>query len=178
MVATLRELFAKSQSPSQEDKESAAHALAGIIEAAQAIGRAHAESEGESSARATWGGKFTDGLQSAWDIVTNFVQNIASRISGQSPEDAQAAIDAEAETVAGTEVASAIEQSVLSSLQSQGFFQIAWATQPGACALCLANEAASPIPIGSSFPDGSVTPPAHPHCQCSISTPVGGDIAP
>lgn len=175
MVKALRELFAKSKHPSHDDKESAAHTLASIIEQAQAIGHAHAQDEHERSI--AWGGKFTDALSSAWDIVSNFVQRIGDWISGQNPEDLTEGaivdqVDTLAETVSSVEVPSAIEGAVMDSLQSQGFLTIAWIAQPGACERCLANAAASPLPIGSEWPSGDTIPPVHPHCRCSIGVPA------
>jgi hypothetical protein len=177
MVTALHELFAKSKQPSHEDQESAAHTLASIIEQAQAIGHAHAAQERGIA----WGGNFSNALSSAWDIVTNFVGRMKDWITGQesggadlSEDDVVAEIDSLASTVAGVEVASAIEQEVLDSLQSQGFMQIAWIAQPGACPLCVANAEASPLPIGSEWPSGDTIPPAHPHCRCSIGS--AGDV--
>ena len=177
MVGALRELFAKSKQPSHEDKETAAHILADIIEQAQTIGRAHASDEAQERAIA-WGNKFTNALSSAWDIVSNFVQRIADWIAGQessgedfTEDDVIAEIDTLAETVAGVEVASAIEAEVLDSLQSQGFLTIAWIAMPGACPLCLANADQGGIPIGTAFASGDLYPPAHSHCRCSLGSP-------
>lgn len=43
-----------------------------------------------------------------------------------------------------------------------------WITTPGACPVCLDNEAEGPLPAGEAWPDGSDMPPAHPHCRCYI----------
>lgn len=177
MVAALRELFAKSKHPSHEDKESAAHVLADIIQRAQVIGHEHATDELERSI--AWGGRFTDALSSAWDIVSNFVSRIADWISEQvsgdtgaelSQDDVVAEVDSLASTVAGVEVAAAIEEEVMDTLQSQGFLQIQWYAQPDACATCKAKADMGAVPIGTDF-GGVATPPAHSSCRCSIGTP-------
>lgn len=177
MVTALRELFAKSRQPSHEDKESAVQVLASIIEQAQAIGHEHAQSEMERGI--AWGGKFSNALNSAWDIVNNFVSRIAEWISEQvssdtgeelSEDDIAAEVDSLASTVAGVEVAAAIEQEVMDELQSQGFLQIQWYAQPGACPRCKANADMGAVPIGTDF-GGIAAPPAHSNCRCSIGTP-------
>lgn len=173
MVAALRELYAKSKHPSHEDKESAAHILAEIIQQAQQIGHEHAERS------IAWGGKFTDVLSSAWNIVTNFVSRIAGWISDQmngdtgeelSQDEIADEIESLAETVAGVEVAAAIEQEVMDTIQLQGFDQIQWYAQPDACPACKAKADMGAVPIGTDF-GGVATPPAHAHCRCSIGTP-------
>lgn len=46
---------------------------------------------------------------------------------------------------------------------------VGWLHQPGACGLCLQNQADSPIPITAQWPNGNV--PVHPHCRC-VEIPV------
>lgn len=174
MVIALRELFAKSKTPSHDDKESAAHVLASIIEQAQAIGRAHASEEAHERGM-SWGGSFVNALSSAWDIVSNFVQRIGDWISGQeadgvdvSEDDIIAEVDSLAETAASVEVASAIEQEVMDTLQSQGILAIRWIAQPGACEFCQSQAAMGSVPIGTDF-GGYPYPPAHPWCRCSLA---------
>lgn len=177
MVAALREIFAKSRHPSHEDKEAAAHVLADIIQQAQAIGHEHATDELERAI--AWGGRFTDALSSAWNIVSNFVQRIADWISEQvsgdsgnelSQDDIAAEIETLAETVAGVEVAAAIEEEVMDTIQAQGYMQIQWYAQPDACKACRAKADMGAVPIGTDF-GGVATPPAHSNCRCSIGTP-------
>lgn len=177
MVAALREIFAKSKHPSHDDKEAAAHVLADIIQQAQQIGHEHATDELERSI--AWGGRFTDALSSAWQIVSNFVQRIADWISEQvsgdsgaelSEDDVVAEVDSLASTVAGVEVAAAIEEEVMDTIQAQGFDQIQWYAQPDACKACRARADLGPVPIGTDF-NGVATPPGHGGCRCSIGTP-------
>lgn len=167
MVVALRELFAQSKHPSHDDKESAAHVLASIIEQAQEIGRTHASDEQERSL--AWGGKFANALSSAWDIVNNFVQRIIDWISGQDPEDLSeddiiAEVDTLAERVGSFEVAAAIEQEVLDTLAEQGATLFISIAQPGACNPCLERAAADPVPMNDFEP-----PPYHGGCRCSTS---------
>lgn len=176
MVAALRQLFSGREQPTQESKESAVHAIATIIDAAKVIGHAHASDELE---RAAWGGNFSNVLSSAWGIVNTFVQRIADWIDGQDVEDLtdeaiQDQVDSLAETVGDTEVASAIEGEVMEQLTAQGYTQQVWYADPEACPTCIENAEASPLPMGSEWPSGDTSPPAHPHCHCSIGTPASG----
>ena len=172
MVTTLRELFAQRKAPGHDDKEAAVQQIAALIEQAHAIGHAHATSETHERGIA-WGGKFQNALNSAWDIVSNFVSRIADWIAGQdaddvSKEDIIAEVDTLAQTVASVEIPSAIEQEVMEELQAQGTIQIRWIAQPGACAHCQANADMGSVPIGTDF-NGDVFPPAHAHCRCSLA---------
>lgn len=163
MVTALRHLFTTTHTPSQDDKESAVHAIATIIEQAKAIGHAHASDDLARSA--TWGGNFTNILTSAWAIVNTFVSRISDWLAGQddvSEDDLDAEVDDLAETVAGSEVAAAIEQEVLDTLAAQGVTLMKSIAQVGACPLCQDKADADPVPIGDF--DG---PPYHPHCRCS-----------
>ena len=163
MVSALRELFAKSKHPSQEDKESAAHTLAHIIEQAKAIGHAHAIDETQRGM--AWGGKFQDALSSAWDIVNNFVQRIIDWFSSQdevTEDDVVAEVDTLAERVGGFEVAAAIEQEVLETLYFAGVLMVRSIAQPGACEPCVDRADAGPVPINDFEP-----PPYHGGCRCS-----------
>lgn len=162
MVSALRELFAKSKTPSQEDKESTAHVLAHVIEQAKSIGHAHANDETRGMA---WGGKFTDALGSAWDIVSNFVQRITDWFSGQTDvteDDVIAEVDSLAERVGSFEVAAAIESEVLSDLYFAGVLMVKSIAQPGACEPCVERAEAAPVPIHDFEP-----PPYHSGCRCS-----------
>jgi hypothetical protein len=171
MVATLRELFAKSKHPSHDDQESAAQALGHIIEQAQALGRSHAaEHVGQRSV--AWGGNFVNALQSGWDIVTNFVGKISGWIADQisggndpSPEDIQTEIDTVAGNVGGFEVHAAIESEVLRELTFAGTKMVRSIAQPGACQLCLDKAADGPVPINDFVP-----PPYHGGCRCNTES--------
>jgi hypothetical protein len=171
----LRELYATRKQPTQEDKESAAHTLAGILEQAQAIGHAHATDEVARSI--AWGGKFTNVLNSAWDIVTTFVSRIADwftqqQAAGEDVSDSDLAekIDSLAEQVGGFEVAAAIEESVLQELTFAGVQMVKSAAQPGACEDCQDKADADPVPINDFEP-----PPYHGKCRCSTAPVDEGD---
>lgn len=174
MVAALSSLpFAKGKPPSQEDQESVARQIASLFAQAQAIGRAHAQDE-QSRALAWSAGK--NPLAAAWNVVSNFVDRITSWFRSQdtesiSEDDVEAEVENLAETVAGTEVASVIEQEVLDALQEQGVLSIVWIAQDGACPTCQANADQGAIPIGSDFESGDAKPPAHPRCRCSLGMP-------
>lgn len=167
-MTALRELFAKSRHPSHEDKESCAHTLASILEQAQAIGHVHASDETQERAIA-WGGKFQDVLSSAWNIVTNFVNRIAEWFTEQeasgedvSEEDITEKIESLADTVAGVEVAAAIEEDILTELTLAGVAKVRAIAQPGACEACIERAEAGPQPIDDFEP-----PPYHSRCRCA-----------
>lgn len=173
MVAALREIFAKGKHPSHEDKEAAAHILVEILEQAQDMGREIAR-KGNHERGMAWGGRFTNLLESAWNIVSNFVQRIADWISGQDVEaltedDIVGEIDSLAERVGVAEITSAIEQEVLDELQAEGVTMVVSIAQPGACSPCVLNAEAGPIPIGTAFPSGDTRPPYHGGCRCNIA---------
>ncbi|MFE2407112.1 phage minor head protein [Kitasatospora sp. NPDC059408] len=45
-----------------------------------------------------------------------------------------------------------------------------WQTEPdgNVCAVCDANSATGPVPIGHPYPSGDAGPPAHPRCRCAV----------
>lgn len=168
MVSVLRELFAKSKHPSHDDKESAASMIASIIRQAQDIGHAHAAQD-EHERSIAWGGKFTDALSSAWNIVTNFVQRIAEWFTKQESSGADITeqdiidkVDSLAEQVGSVEVHAAIEQSVWETLYFAGVKMMRSIAQPGACEACQAKADEGPVPIDDFEP-----PPYHGRCRCS-----------
>lgn len=151
-----------------------AQQIADLLQRAKAIGQAHASDETQESH--AWGGKFTDAWVSAWDIVQNFVDRMIDWIGGQDDNDLdesdiEAEVESLADTVGDAEIGSAIEQAVLDELVAQGALQVAWYCSPGACVVCLENEAASPIPAGETFPSGDKCPQCHNGCQCSVGLP-------
>lgn len=166
MVAALREIFAKTRHPSQEDKEATVQTLAHIIEQAKAIGHAHVHAEEQRGL--AWGGNFVNALSSAWDIVSNFVARIVDWFAGQgdgvSEDEIEAEVESLAERVAGFEVAAAVESEVLSELYFTGVLMVRSIAQPGACQLCLDKAAMGSQPINDFEP-----PPYHSHCRCSAA---------
>lgn len=165
MVTALRELFAQSRTPDHDAKESAAQSIAAIIEQAQAIGRAHASVETHERSLA-WGGKFTDILQSAWNIVNTFVQRITDWFTQQEDDVTEEAIEDEvdglADRVGSFEVAAAIEEEVLRELTFAGVKMVKSEAQPGACEPCVERAERGPVPIDTFEP-----PPYHGLCRCS-----------
>jgi len=41
------------------------------------------------------------------------------------------------------------------------------------CALCLANAAAGPVPLGQAYPSGASQAPQHVHCRCAVVPDLG-----
>jgi len=54
--------------------------------------------------------------------------------------------------------------------QAAGVKYVRWQTRNDSlvCARCMANQKASPIPLGQTFPSGDKHPLAHPRCRCSL----------
>ena len=75
-----------------------------------------------------------------------------------------------AEMIVATELARAANAAAVAAYRQAGIEQVIWVTAEDArvCALCDANEAAGPWPLGEAFPSGDVMPPAHPRCRCAI----------
>jgi len=76
--------------------------------------------------------------------------------------------DAWARMVALTELTRASAEAARAAYTAAGITTWRWMTEPDACPVCVANEAAGPRFIGEAWPDGSAAPPAHPHCRCSV----------
>ena len=164
MVTTLSGLFANSEQPSHDDKESAVQQLVSILEQAQAIGHAHASSE-LGRAVHSWGGNFQNSLNSAWAIVNTFAQRIADWFGQQheaGDDDVKTEAEALAKRVAGYEVAAAIEEEVVNTLVAQGISKLKSVAQDGACDDCQAKADADPVPASQFVP-----PPYHTECRCS-----------
>jgi SPP1 gp7 family putative phage head morphogenesis protein len=55
-------------------------------------------------------------------------------------------------------------------LREPGITRKQWVTvrDPTVCSICMANEAAGPIPKDDVFPSGDSHPPAHPRCRCNV----------
>ena len=76
--------------------------------------------------------------------------------------------DAWVRMVALTELTRASAEAARATYTAAGISSWRWATEPGACPICTANEEAGPRVIGEAWPDGSQAPPAHPHCRCYV----------
>ncbi len=75
--------------------------------------------------------------------------------------------------IAETELTRAQHAGMADAYDTNQVQMVAWVHLPGACGRCLENAAASPLPVGHPWPQGSV--PVHPHCRC-IEVPV--DVEP
>ncbi|MFE7930742.1 phage minor head protein [Streptomyces sp. NPDC057456] len=75
-----------------------------------------------------------------------------------------------AERIAVTETARAISTASWFTYQANGIRLKSWLTAVDArtCAVCITDEAAGAIPIGSQFPSGHSIPPGHPSCRCAL----------
>lgn len=78
-----------------------------------------------------------------------------------------------ADLIAKTEIANANGQGKLAGWQESGLdLQVSWLTAGACCDDCADNEAASPIPLGDTFPSGDDAEPAHPGCKCVTTAEV------
>lgn len=116
----------------------------------------------------------------AAQVVKNFIENvkewlIGSDLAGDELDIAyQEYVANLAETTATSEIQATVEQSAMETYKQAGGFKKMWATNPGACEICLSNEYQGAIDIDESFADGSDCPPAHPRCRCVIDVEEGG----
>lgn len=142
----------------------------------------------DEAARRTLTTAMTDALQAFLDRNRSTIPALADRrlhafaqvlaeakARGQSaPELAQALRDALKDNawtrmVALTELTRAGAEAARNAYTAAGVTRWQWVTEPGACPICLANEAAGTRTIGEMWPDGSQAPPAHPHCRCGTA---------
>ena len=72
--------------------------------------------------------------------------------------------------IAQTEIARAISAATEARYREAGVEFVEWATAEDerVCPICGGNELAGVIPIGTPFPGGTPTPPAHPRCRCAL----------
>ena len=92
-------------------------------------------------------------------------QKIADAVQASTAFSAQ-----RAELIANTEIANANGQGKLAGWKvaqdSELKLEISWLTAGACCDDCAANEDASPIPLGDTFPSGDDAEGAHPGCKC------------
>jgi len=83
-----------------------------------------------------------------------------------------------AQMVALTETARAMSASAHARYAANGIEATEWLTamDQNVCPICLANEAAGPVPIGERFPSGDLYPPGHPRCRCALVPVVGARV--
>lgn len=97
----------------------------------------------------------SDGDTSSDDLA-NDIQNLA---------DSQGVIA----TISATELARAVSQAALASYMDMGVHTVSWLTAPSdVCRVCEDNAGAGDLLLGTPFPSGDLTPPAHPNCRCVL----------
>ncbi|MCX4750910.1 phage portal protein [Kitasatospora sp. NBC_01287] len=74
------------------------------------------------------------------------------------------------EAVAVTETTRGAATAAADYYQQQKVHEGRWLTEPDGrvCPVCDANAAAGPRPIGTNYPSGDISPPAHPRCRCAL----------
>jgi hypothetical protein len=99
------------------------------------------------------------------------VREIADLISSKAEDISKA----RAQVIAFTETANAVNQVETTTYKENGVTQWSWATKGiNVCELCIENESAGIVAVGTAFPSGDTEPPAHPSCACSLD-PVKDD---
>lgn len=74
-----------------------------------------------------------------------------------------------AQMISRTETITASNQGALEAFRQSGVVEKKeWLTAPGACEICLDNEAQGPIGLEESFNSGVSAPSAHPNCKCAL----------
>lgn len=102
-----------------------------------------------------WSGQLTE------DKLADLGDDPSDEDIEQTLEDVAATV---AETLAPTEIQDIVEQAVLNELKAAQVVQVVWVTEPGACNLCLDEEAKGPQPI-----EQAERPPKHQRCRCHLS---------
>lgn len=74
---------------------------------------------------------------------------------------------ARARLIAETEYARAKGDAAMETYESNNVPGKAWLHEPGACARCMVNAAASPLPLATPWPEGNI--PLHPHERCAVA---------
>jgi 8-oxo-dGTP pyrophosphatase MutT (NUDIX family) len=82
------------------------------------------------------------------------------------------ALDAPARALAMGEILAAQAAAAMTVYRRAGIRNGRWLAHPGSCDVCLANEAAGVVPLGTPYPSGHTDVPAHPSCGCAI---INGD---
>lgn len=83
-----------------------------------------------------------------------------------------------ANMIATTETARAETFGQFVSLLKTGARQKIWMITEGACIKCVGNNSMGAIPLFDPFPDGSMAPPSHPICRCSLASPLSTSFNP
>ncbi|MHA6764693.1 NUDIX hydrolase [Streptacidiphilus sp. PAMC 29251] len=73
-------------------------------------------------------------------------------------------------TIALTEITRSSGLAALFGYQQLGVSRVQWLIDPSGnvCPRCLANAGAGPVALGTTFPSGDRSVPAHPRCRCAV----------
>ena len=105
----------------------------------------------------------------ARELVKGLLAGVAVNALADALTGALARLDT-AVTIALTEITRSSGLAALFGYQQLGVNQVRWLIDPSGkiCPRCLANAGAGTVPIGSTFPSGDRTVPAHPRCRCAV----------
>jgi 8-oxo-dGTP pyrophosphatase MutT (NUDIX family) len=105
----------------------------------------------------------------ARELAKGFLAGATTAVLGRALTGVLNSVD-RALTVAITEITRSSGIAALFNYQQLGINQVRWVLDPSSktCPRCIANAEAGTVPIGSTFPSGDRTVPAHPRCRCAI----------
>jgi hypothetical protein len=157
-----------------------------LLQEAASIGTAHAQVMLKKLNRAFVIGSYRNLFKQAKNIVSGIIDHVNESIQkalGKEQDEDEALsqsdvvdetisdlIDELPELIAEDEVTTVVEGSVLDELTQAGIAEVQSVSEGDGkvCEMCLGNEDAGPIPIGSAFPSGHTCSPFHNRCRCNI----------
>lgn len=108
-------------------------------------------------------------------VVSSFLIRIQSWWSDHKdddpdelPDEFESFVTSSSEGAAQYEVASALMAGTMETFIEADVPEVEWIASPDSCDMCLVNQAAGPIPIGSEFPGKVTAPPQHGRCGCGL----------
>lgn len=105
----------------------------------------------------------------ARELAKGLIAGATAATLGRTLRSALGSID-RALAIAITEITRSSGLAALFGYGRLGVTQVRWQLDPSSttCPRCIANAGAGPVPIGSSFPSGDRSAPAHPNCRCAV----------
>jgi hypothetical protein len=138
--------------------------------AAELVGKKWVDGELVDNSRAKWA--ISDTTR---DIIRDEIQTALGKETWMhdliaSLEESTAFSSSRAEMVARTEVSRAQVTGTLEAWKKTGVVKtVSWHNSvDDPCDECVGNAEAGEVELGRQFPDGSIAPPAHPRCRCSL----------
>ncbi len=120
----------------------------------------------------------SDGIKSKRGIpgITSDIRHGFDWMARGAPSEIKGlTLKSRAEMIARTETADALSQSSLDRGKDMGVTHKEWITVGDSEVSddCLGNEAEGAIPLNNVFSGGTMAPPQHPNCRCSLAPSMG-----